>query len=269
MSEFHFVDIILLLSSGALVGLLAGLLGIGGGLIVVPILLYLLPQFGIPAELVTHMAIATSMATIVITSVASVRAHNRHGTILWHVFWAMIPGIIIGGLLGSYATKYIPSDSLKMIFGIFALLIATQMIFKFRPSSNMKEPGKIRLAISGTIISTISALVGIGGGSLTVPYLSFWNTKMAKAVGTSSAIGLPLSVAGTVGFIIAGLQIPDRPAYSLGYVYLPAFLGIVLVSSFTAQLGARLVQKLSSKILTRIFASFLIIIGMDIIISNL
>ncbi|HFB66053.1 MAG TPA: sulfite exporter TauE/SafE family protein [Aeromonadales bacterium] len=269
MSELHFVDIILLLSSGALVGLLAGLLGIGGGLIVVPILLYLLPQFGIHAELVTHMAIATSMATIVVTSIASVRAHNRHGTILWHVFWAMVPGIIIGGLLGSYATKYIPSENLKMIFGIFALLIATQMIFKFRPSFNLKEPGKFRLAISGAIISTISALVGIGGGSLTVPYLSFWNTKMAKAVGTSSAIGLPLSISGTVGFIIAGLQIPDRPAYSLGYVYLPAFLGIVLVSSFTAQLGARLVLKLSSKILTRIFASFLIIIGLDIIISNL
>ncbi len=268
MVELNFIDAIFLLSTGALVGLLAGLLGVGGGLIVVPILLYLLPHFGINHELTTHMAIATSLATIVFTSFASIKAHNRHGTIIWQVFWSMTPGVIIGGLLGSYATKYIPSDNLKLLFGIFALLIASQMIFKFRPTPNMREPGKIRLAMSGAVIGTLSTLVGIGGGSLTVPYLSFWNTKMAKAVGTSSAIGLPLSLSGTAGFIITGWNITDKPAYSLGFIFLPAFFGIVLVSSFTAQIGARLAQKLSSKILSRIFALFLIIVGVDIIINN-
>lgn len=268
MLSLTFLDILALLGTGAMVGLLAGLLGVGGGLIVVPILLYLLPQLGINNELSAHIAIATSMATIVITSIASVRAHNRHGTIIWWVFRAMTPGVIIGGLLGSYLTHSIPATHLKLIFGFFAMLIAIQMIVKLRPSAQISEPGKVRLALSGTIIGTISSLVGIGGGSITVPYLSFWNTSMARSVGTSSAIGLPLSIAGTIGFIISGYHAPNLPPYSLGYIFLPAFLSIILVSTFTAQIGVKLAQKLSSKVISRIFATFLMIIAFDIFYNN-
>ena len=264
MLTLTFIDILALLGTGAMVGLLAGLLGVGGGLIVVPILIYLLPQFGIDASLVTHMSIATSMATIVVTSFSSVRAHHRHQTIIWWVFWAMTPGVIIGGLMGSYMTRFIAAENLKLVFGFFALLIALQMILKFRPSAHFSEPGRLRLGMSGVIIGTLSSLVGIGGGSITVPYLSFWNTSMARSVGTSSAIGLPLSIAGTTGFIIAGLHVENLPAFSFGYIFLPAFFSIILISTFTAQMGAKLAQKLSGKIISRIFASFLILIAVDI-----
>ncbi len=267
MTELGLLDISLFLATGALVGLLAGMLGVGGGLIVVPTLLYILPLIGVPEILVTHITIATSLATIVITSTSSVRAHHQHGAVNWWVFKAMTPGIILGGFIGSIMANYLHSTVLKSIFGIFALLIATQMIFKFRPAPNTKEPGKKTLAFAGTLIGSFSTLVGIGGGSLTVPYLTFWNTSMSRAVGTSSAIGLPLSIAGTIGFIVTGWDVPLRPSFSLGYVYLPAFLGIVLVSSFTAPIGARLAQKLPGKVLSRLFALFLIIIGLDILLS--
>jgi len=257
----------LFLATGAMVGLLAGLLGVGGGLIVVPILLYLLPHLGIDSSQITHMAVATSLATIVITSIASVKAHNRHGTVIWWVFRAMTPGIVLGGIIGSTAARYIDSDNLKTVFGIFALLIAVQMIFKFRPPEKSREPGKLRLFFSGGIIGSFSTLVGIGGGSLTVPYLIFWKTNMARAVGTSSAIGLPLSISGTIGFIISGWGAPELPHWSLGYVFLPAFFGIVMVSSFTAPIGARLASKISGKLLSRVFASFLIVVGLDILLT--
>ncbi len=261
------INFALFLLTGAMVGLLAGLLGVGGGLLVVPILLYLLPQLGVDPSQVTHIAVATSLATIVFTSIASVKAHNRHGTVIWWVFRAMTPGIVLGGIIGSFAARFIESDNLKMVFGVFALLIAMQMIFKFRPAEKSREPGKLRLFFSGSIIGSFSTLVGIGGGSLTVPYLIFWKTNMARAVGTSSAIGLPLSISGTIGFIISGWGAPDLPNWSLGYVFLPAFLGIVMVSSFTAPIGARLASKISGKLLSRVFASFLIVVGLDILLT--
>ena len=266
MIELSLVEILLFLSTGAFVGLLAGMLGVGGGLIVVPILLYVLPIVGIPPELVTHMAIATSLCTIVITSASSVRAHNRHGSVIWWVFKAMTPGVILGGLGGTILAHYLPSRSLKAIFGIFALLLAVQMFFKFKPSPQRKEPGKKTLFAAGSIIGCFSTLVGIGGGSITVPYLTYWNTQMSRAVGTSSAIGLPLSIAGTLGFIISGWNEPMRPSFSLGFVYLPAFLGIVMISSFTAPFGVRISQKISGKLLSRLFAGFLIVVGLDILL---
>ncbi len=261
------INFSLFLLTGAIVGLLAGLLGVGGGLLVVPILLYLLPQLGIDPSQVTHIAVATSLATIVFTSIASVKAHNRQSTVVWWLFRAMTPGIILGGITGSIAARFIDSGNLKIIFGVFALLIATQMIIKFKPPAKIREPGKLRLFLSGGLIGAFSTLVGIGGGSITVPYLMFWNTKMARAVGTSAAIGLPLSVAGTSGFIISGWGQPSLPDWSLGYVFLPAFLGIVMVSSFTAPIGARLASKISGKLLSRVFASFLIVVGLDILLT--
>jgi hypothetical protein len=259
-------DVILYLGTGALVGLLAGLLGVGGGLVVVPILIYLLPLSGVPTSLVTHMAVATSLATIVVTSIASVRAHSRHGSVIWWVFKAMTPGVVVGGLLGSSLAKYTPADTLKTLFGVFALLIALQMIFRFRPAPHRQEPGKTGLFAAGALIGSFSTLVGIGGGSITVPFLTYWNTSMSRAVGTAAAVGLPLSVAGTLGFVVNGWNHPQLPPLSLGYVYLPAFLGIVLVSSQTAPLGARLAQKLPARILARIFASFLVVVGLDILL---
>ncbi len=263
MFTLSLIDILLYLGTGALVGLLAGLLGVGGGLVVVPTLIYLLPISGVPQHLVTHMAVATSLATIVVTSIASVRAHSRHGSVIWWVFKAMTPGVIVGGLLGAQLARLIPANGLKLVFAIFALAIAAQMFLRLRPAPHKQEPGKLGLAIAGAIIGSFSTLVGIGGGSITVPFLTYWNTAMARAVGTASAIGLPLSIAGTLGFILNGIGRTDLPPLSLGFVYLPAFFGIVLISSQTAPLGARLAQKLPARILSRIFALFLLLVAAD------
>lgn len=265
MLTLSLVDVLLYLGTGALVGLLAGLLGVGGGLVVVPTLIYLLPFSGVPSHLVTHMAVATSLATIVVTSIAAVRAHSRHGSVIWWVFRAMTPGVIVGALIGAQLARWIPADGLKFIFAIFALAIAVQMFLRLRPAPHKQEPGRFGLAIAGAIIGTFSTLVGIGGGSVTVPFLTYWNTAMARAVGTASAIGLPLSIAGTVGFVVSGLGQPDLPPMSLGFVYLPAFLGIVLISSQTAPVGARLAQKLPARVLSRIFALFLLFIAIDML----
>ena len=216
-------NLILFLLTGGLVGLLAGLLGVGGGLVIVPILLYLLPQLGVGVSEVTHIAIGTSLATIIVTSLASVKTHHLQGTVVWPLFRVMAPGVVVGSILGSVVIRYIPSELLKNIFGSFVILIAVQMIIKFRPATNNKEPRKPSLFFAGSLIGSVSTLVGVGGGAISVPYLSFWNTEMVKAVGTSSALSLPLAIVGTIGFVILGWNSTTIPAGSLGYVYLPAF----------------------------------------------
>ena len=267
MPEINFLEISLYLTTGAFAGLLAGLLGVGGGLFIVPVLLFILPVAGVESEQLMTICVATSLCTIVITSISSVVAHQQHGAILWPAFWQFFPGISLGALLGAVVADTASQQLLKSLFGISVILIALKMLLQLRPKNTAKLPGLFGLISTGTVIGGLSAMIGIGGGALTVPVLNYWNTPMAKAVATSAACGLPLAVAGTLGFIVTGLDQQNLPAYSSGYVYWPAVLGIISTSVLFAPIGAKFAHKISAPLLSKIFAIFLLIVGSKVLLG--
>jgi len=258
--------LILYLLLGAFAGTVAGLLGVGGGLIIVPVLVFVFAGENIPPPLIMHIAIGTSLATIVVTSVSSMRAHHQHGAVIWSVFGWLSPGIVIGALLGAAIADQLSSQGLRTFFGIFELGVALKMGFGANPASHRKLPGMTGMAIAGVIIGTVSAIVGIGGGILTVPFLSWCNVSMRQAVATSAACGLPIALAGTVGFILTGMNENSLPEWSTGYVFWPAVAGVTAASMMFAPLGARLAHTLPIAILRRIFALFLAILGVRMLI---
>ena len=201
MLELSILEIGLFLTTGMIAGLLAGLLGVGGGLFIVPVLLFLLPVIGIESIQLMTICVATSLCTIVITSASSVVAHQKHRAILWPIFWRLFPGIILGALIGAFTADIVSQQLLRNLFGVSVILIALKMLFQFQPSNASKMPGRTGLIGSGTLIGCVSAMIGIGGGALTVPALSYWKIPMSHSVATSAACGLPLAIAGTIGFI--------------------------------------------------------------------
>ncbi len=251
---------------GMFVGVIAGLLGVGGGLIIVPVLILLFQSYGFSSSIITHLAIGTSLATIVLTSLSSVRAHHLHAAILWSVFRKLTPGIVLGTVLGALLANVMSSTLLKHFFGFFELAVALQMGLELRPNAARALPGKMGMSLAGGVIGLLSALVGIGGGSLTVPFLTWCNITAQRAVATSSACGLPIAIAGSVGFMLTGWQNAQLPAGSSGFVYWPAFIGIVLTSILTAPLGAHLAHQLPARSLKRVFAIFLAILGIRMLL---
>ena len=252
------VALITYLVLGAFAGLVAGLLGVGGGLIIVPVLVFIFTGQGMADHLIVHMAVGTSLATIVFTSISSVRAHHQHGAVLWPVFWQLTPGIVVGAWLGAAFADVLASDQLRRFFGVFELLVAIQMTFNVKPQPHRQLPKRAGMFGAGGVIGAISAIVGIGGGTMTVPFLTWCNVKIQRAIGTSAAVGLPIAVAGTVGYVASGWRAPDMPAYTVGYVYLPAAVLVSVASYLTAPLGARLTHSLPVPVLKRVFA-FLIL----------
>jgi hypothetical protein len=252
-------SLLLYLATGAVSGLAAGLFGVGGGLIIVPALAGLLSYQGGAAAMQT--AIATSLAVMCLTSISSMRAHNGRGGVLWPVFWRLAPGIVIGSLLGATVAQGLGGTTLRRVIGCGALLIALQLLIDAKPKVVRSLPGSAGLASVGAVIGALSALIGIGGGSLTVPYLAHRGVEMRQAVGTSSACGVPIAWAGTLAFALGGLGVPGRPAFSLGYVDLTAFIGIAAMSVLTAPLGARLAHRWPQRTLKRAFGVFLTFIG--------
>ncbi len=252
---------------GAFAGVMAGLLGVGGGLIIVPVLAWILHTQQVSDAIIMHLAIGTSLATITLTSLSSVRAHHRRGAVLWPVVWRLTPGIVLGAWLGAAVADALPSALLSRIFAIFVLLVAAQMAFAAPPAAHRELPGTPGMALAGGIIGAVSALVGIGGGSLTVPFLTWCNTPMRQAVATSAACGFPIAVAGALGFVVTGLNAPALPAWSLGYVYGPALLGVAVASMLTAPLGARLAHTLPTATLKKVFAAFLVLVGTKMLLS--
>ncbi|MDD1783881.1 sulfite exporter TauE/SafE family protein [Enterovibrio sp. ZSDZ35] len=247
---------------GSLVGLLAGLLGIGGGLLIVPALSVLLPWADIPPSLVMPMALATSLASIVVTSSSSAYTHFRLGNVQPAVIKTLLPGILMGGLIGSGVADYLPTEYLPKVFGSIVLFLALQMALSMRIKAAKPFPAPIVGVMSGGLIGMVSSLAGIGGGSLTVPYLNYHGVEMRKAIGSASLCGVFLAVAGMSGFIFFGLkQSVTLPSYSIGYVYIPALLGIVVTSVNTTRFGARLASKLPTHIIKRVFALFLLVVG--------
>ena len=267
MPEFELLEISLYLVTGTFAGLLAGLLGVGGGLFIVPVLLFTLPLVGVNDTHLMTICVATSLCTIVVTSISSVIAHQKHQAILWPVFWQFLPGIVLGALLGSYVAVGVSEHLLTNLFAVSVILIAVKMFFKLQLSSEVTLPVTPVVIAIGSFIGCLSAMIGIGGGSLTVPILSYWKTPMAKAVATSSACGLPIAVAGTLGFIIMGQQQADLPAFSSGYVYWPAVVGIIITSVIFAPIGAKLAHKISAPLLSKIFATFLLLVGTKVLLN--
>ncbi len=256
------IDVVLAyLATGAVAGFFAGLLGVGGGVVVVPVLTIIFGAQGFPAREVLHLALGTSMATILFTSLSSLRAHHAHGAVLWPVMRRLTPGILLGTLFGAQLAARISSQALSIFFVAFMIMVAVQMIANLRPQPTRSLPGRGGLSLAGGVIGTVASLAAMGGGALTVPYLIWCNVRPHQAIGTSAAVGLPIALGGTLGYLWNGWGHPELPAGSLGFLYLPA-LGIILVASvLAAPLGARLAHRLPVKVLKRVFAGLLLILS--------
>jgi uncharacterized membrane protein YfcA len=254
--------VLILLALGAVVGILAGLLGIGGGLQVVPSLVFILPLAGLDPTLAMHFALATSLATIIFTSGSSAINHIKLGNVeLFIVKW-LIPGVIVGGFMGSYIAEMIPNEYLPKVFSIIVFLLAIQMFTSIKATNNRIMPNLYLTSGTGVIIGTIASLAGIGGGALTVPFLNHYGVEMRKAIGTSAVCGCIIALSGMLGFIWQGTQIDNLPPYSVGYVYLPALFCISITSVFTTKYGARMASTLPTKILKRVFSVFLMLVSL-------
>ncbi|WP_156980928.1 sulfite exporter TauE/SafE family protein [Vibrio galatheae] len=246
---------------GAFVGVMAGLLGIGGGLIVVPALLFLLPMTGIDATISMQIALATSLASIIVTSGSSALNHFKLGNVDMFVVKWLMPGVVVGGFLGANVAEWIPAQYLPKVFGIIVLVLAIQMLFSIRGKAQKPMPGSAATMAYGTGIGIVSSLAGIGGGSLSVPFLNRHGIEMRKAVGSSSVCGSMIALSGMAGFVLHGYQVEALPAYSIGYVYLPALFAIASTSMLTTRFGAKLATSLPTPTLKKIFAVFLMFVA--------
>jgi uncharacterized membrane protein YfcA len=251
---------------GVFVGILAGLFGVGGGLIIVPILDVMLTRQGVPHEFIMHLALGTSLASIVFTSVSSFWAHHKHGAVEWPVVRRIVPGILTGTFLGSCIAARLSTNFLKMFFVIFLYYVALQMLSGKKPKASRQLPGIWGMFAVGNVIGVVSSFVGIGGGSMSVPFMIWCNIAVHHAIGTSAAIGFPIAIAGAVGYLYNGFNIPGLPQGAIGYIYLPALAGIVCASVLTAPLGARLAHSLPVDRLRKLFAVLLIIMGTRMLI---
>ncbi|MEX2585992.1 MAG: sulfite exporter TauE/SafE family protein [Balneolaceae bacterium] len=253
---------ILYILLGAVTGFLAGLFGIGGGGVMVPVLTILYLWQGIQADVVVHMALATSMAAIMFTSLSSLRAHHSRKSVLWPVAFRLAAGVLIGTYVTASLTWRLSGDLLALIFTLFMGFVAYRMISNRELSVRGQLPGSLGLSAAGAGIGSLSALVAIGGGSLTVPFLAGCNVSIHKAIGTSAAIGFPIALAGTAGYLSSGWGIPGLPAGSVGYIYLPAALAVSVMSVLTAPLGASVAHSLPVRSLRRLFGLLLLALSL-------
>lgn len=237
-------------------------MGIGGGLIIVPVLASVFYNQQMEPTVVMHLAVGTSLATIVVTSISSIYAHHRRRAVLWPLFWRLAPGIVVGAWLGAWLAAYLPGQELRLIFGVFELLVALQMAFSLQPPPSHSLPNRAAMAFAAGSIGSLSAVVGIGGGTLTVPYLTWCKIPIHNAIATAAACGLPIAVAGSAGFIVSGWNQAALPAYASGFVYWPAFFSIIVASALCAPLGAKLAHALPAQKLRIVFALFLFLLAL-------
>lgn len=249
------------LAAGAAAGILGGLLGVGGGLLIVPAVAFVLPLLDVEAAVVMHLAVGTSLATIVFTNISSAWAHHRRGAVRWRAAARLVAGIVPGALAGAWLAGRLDGETLAAVFGAFAVVMGLYLLAGRRPAPHRELPGGAMLAANGLGIGAVSAVVGIGGGSLTAPLLMWCNVRAQEAVATAAACGLPLAAAGAAGFVITGWQAPGLPGGALGYVYLPALAGVAAASTLTAPLGARLAHAVPADVLRRLFGAALLVIG--------
>ena len=249
--------VLILLAMGCFGGFAAGLLGIGGGMVLVPFVTMIFTARGFAPHLVVHMAIATSLATILFTSISSMRAHHRHGAVLWPVARLLAPGIVIGSWIGPWIGKQMDTASLALFFGVFVAFSATQMLLNTRPEGTRPLPGPAGMLAAGGVIGILSGLVGAGGGFVSIPFMTWCSVRIHNAVATSAALGFPIALAGTVANIVYGWNEPGLPPGSVGFIWVPALVVIALASLTLAPLGARMAHRLPVLRLKRIFACIL------------
>ena len=249
--------ILALLGMGCFGGFAAGLLGIGGGMILVPFITMVLTSRDVPEALVVHMAIATSLATIMFTSLSSVRAHHKHGAVVWRIVALLAPGILVGSTIGPWIGKQMDASTLAWFFGAFVAFSATQMLINKKPAAARELPGTAGMFTAGGVIGILAGLVGAGGGFVSVPFMTWCNVRIHNAVATSAALGFPIAFAGTIANVFYGWGEPGLPEYSLGFIYLPALAIIVAASVMTAPLGARTAHRMPVRQLQKVFAVLL------------
>ena len=265
------MELIIYLAIGAIAGFAAGLFGVGGGLIIVPILYVVFTQMGYEPNVIMHMALGTSLATIMVTSISSVMAHQKKGAVLWDVFKNLAPGLVLGSFLGAAIAGMMSGNSLQLVIGVFAVWVAFRM---FRTAQTVVDqtkqlPAAWMQTVAGGGIGIASAIFGIGGGSLTVPYLNKNGVVMQKAVATSAACGLPIAIAGALGFMFFGSKADVAIENAIGYVHIYAFLGISIMSFITAKFGAKVAHALSPAMLKKCFAGLLTTVGIYFIYQGL
>lgn len=261
------MEFALYLVLGAIAGILAGLFGVGGGIIIVPVLVFSFTAQGFSPEVLTHLAVGTSLATIVFTSINSIREHNRRGAVQWNLFIWLAPGILAGAAVGGVTAALIQGPILQKIIGVFAICVALQLALNLTPKNPRPLPKRPELVAAGGIIGWASAIFGIGGGSVTVPFLVWRSVSIQQAVATSAACGFPIAFAGAVVFMSTGWHESQLPDWSLGFVYFPAVLGIALTSMFFARFGARLAHRLPPLLLKRLFALLLTAVGISFLLN--
>ncbi|MCU4578757.1 sulfite exporter TauE/SafE family protein [Acinetobacter courvalinii] len=265
------MELIIYLLIGAIAGFAAGLFGVGGGLIIVPILYIVFTQMNYDPNVIMHIAVGTSLATIIVTSISSVTAHHKKGAVLWSVFRNLAPGLVAGSFLGAGIADLMSGQHLQLVIGVFAVWMAYKM---FKGAHTVVDPNRhlpspaLQLAAGGGI-GVASAIFGIGGGSLTVPYLNRHGVVMQKAVATSAACGLPIAVAGALGFMWFGAKEQIDVPNTIGYVHVYAFFGISVMSFITAKFGAKVAHRLSPAMLKKCFAGLLVVVGCYFIYKGL
>jgi uncharacterized membrane protein YfcA len=253
--QLDFTLVAELLALGTCTGFLAGLLGIGGGMLMVPFMTLILSVRGVDAALAVKMAIATSMATILFTSISSVRAHHKRGVVRWDIVRTLVPGIVLGGLLaGAGVFSLLKGTTLALVFAVFVAFSATQMLLDRKPAPTRQMPGTAGSLGAGGVIGFISGLVGAGGGFISVPFMGWCNVAMHNAVATSAALGFPIALANTVGYVVGGWSMPSPLPGALGYLWLPGLAIIATASVTTAPLGARTAHAMNVKQLKKVFA---------------
>lgn len=265
------MELIIYLAIGAIAGFAAGLFGVGGGLIIVPILYVVFSQMGYDPSVIMHMALGTSLATIMITSISSVMAHHKKGAVMWPVFKNLAPGLVIGSFAGAGIAGLMSGANLQLVIGVFAVWVAYRMFSTANSVIDQSKqlPSKPLQMLAGGGIGVASAIFGIGGGSLTVPYLNKHGVVMQKAVATSAACGLPIAVAGALGFIFFGAKAQHHIENAIGFVHIYAFIGISIMSFITAKVGAKVAHALSPAMLKKCFACLLTTVGLYFIYQGL
>lgn len=254
---FHIDQMLAYLATGAIAGFLAGLLGIGGGVLLVPCIATILAWGDFPREWIFHSALGTGMATILFTAVSSVRAHHQAGAVLWKIVLAFTPGILLGTAIGAGLARLFPAEGLALFFAFFMCLVAVQFWLDKKPAASRILPEWYWQSAVAVGIGTLSSLVSVGGGTMTVPFLVWCNVNVRKAIGTSAAVGMVIGLGGTMGYIFNGELVNELPEGSLGFVYLPALVWTMLASVIMAPVGARALGVLSPRAAKRVFALLL------------
>lgn len=254
---------------GIFAGTLSGIFGIGGGLIIVPTLLFCFKVLNFPHEYSMHMAIGTSLSIILVTIVNSVYGHHLNKNVDWSIMKKILLPIIVGALLGSFTSSYLAADTLEIIFSVYVVIISLKMFSDIKVERSLKKTSNFQYNLVGIIIGFKSAILGIGGGTISIPFLTWRGHSMKTAVGVSAALGLPIALFGTLSYVYNGYGSPKLPEYSLGYIYLPALLGVALTSVFFARIGVKISQKIQQGPMKKGFAIFLMFVAAKMIFQKI